>query len=189
MSVTNYYSQDELSQLGLGSFGSDVRISRRASLYGLSMMYLGDHVRIDDFTVITAREKMTFGNYVHISCLSFLHGHRSIEIGDFAQVSSRVGIFTSSAEMGDGFSHPLLPSSVKQNPPHAPIKLEHYCVVGTGSTILQGVTLGEGCAVGAHSLVSQSLPEWSLCFGVPAKFQKPRQREAVLKELLVLPVK
>ncbi|MDL2211211.1 acyltransferase, partial [Bacteroides sp. OttesenSCG-928-M17] len=40
------------------------------------------------------------------------------------------------------------------------------------AVILPGVTIGEHCVVAAGSIVSQSIPPYSVCAGVPAKVLK-----------------
>ncbi len=40
---------------------------------------------------------------------------------------------------------------------------------GIGCTVLKGVTIGNNCIIGAHSLVSQNIPDNSVAIGSPAK--------------------
>lgn len=42
--------------------------------------------------------------------------------------------------------------------------------------ILPGITLAEGTAVGANSLVTQDTESWTMYFGSPAKKIKPRSK-------------
>ena len=60
-------SPQQIAELGLGAVGKGVAISDRCSFYGAAAIHLGDHVRIDDFAVITAREPVVIGSHVHIS--------------------------------------------------------------------------------------------------------------------------
>jgi UDP-2-acetamido-3-amino-2,3-dideoxy-glucuronate N-acetyltransferase len=41
--------------------------------------------------------------------------------------------------------------------------------IGANATILPGITLGKGCFVGAGSVVTKNVPEYSLVYGNPAK--------------------
>ena len=50
--MDNFLSQDELKELGLKHCGEDVWIGRHAVLYHPEKLSIGNHVRIDDFTVI-----------------------------------------------------------------------------------------------------------------------------------------
>ena len=69
------YSDDELSELGFASIGTDVQIDRRAAIFGASSMHVGSHVRIDCFSVITAgQESVRIGSYTHIAAHTYLSG-------------------------------------------------------------------------------------------------------------------
>ena len=50
-----------------------------------------------------------------------------------------------------------------------PIKVGKNARIGAYSVILPGVTIGEGSIIGAHSLVSEDIPPYSIAFGSPAK--------------------
>ena len=43
-----------------------------------------------------------------------------------------------------------------------------------GVTVLGGVNIGDGCVVGAGSVVTKDLPAGSVCHGVPATVQNWR---------------
>ena len=42
---------------------------------------------------------------------------------------------------------------------------------------MPGVRLGEGCAVGAMSLVKQNVQSWTMVGGIPAHYLKERKRK------------
>jgi len=65
----------------------------------------------------------------------------------------------------------------------APIVFRKHFAVGAGSIILPGVTLGEGCLVGALSLVTRDLEPWTKCVGVPCKPLKDRKREVPILDM------
>jgi acetyltransferase-like isoleucine patch superfamily enzyme len=50
-----------------------------------------------------------------------------------------------------------------------PIILKRGCVLGMGTIVMPGVTIGEGSIVGAGSVVSHDIPAWSIAVGIPAK--------------------
>ena len=41
--------------------------------------------------------------------------------------------------------------------------------IGGNVTVLKNVNIGEGCIVGAGSVVTKSLPPYSICVGVPCR--------------------
>jgi acetyltransferase-like isoleucine patch superfamily enzyme len=63
---------------------------------------------------------------------------------------------------------------VKTGGKNVPITIEDDVWVGCNVTILKGVTLGEGCVIGAGSVVTKSMPPYSICVGNPCKPIKMR---------------
>lgn len=49
--------------------------------------------------------------------------------------------------------------------------------IGANALILKGVTIGEGAIIGAGSVVTKDVPEFSICAGVPARVLKYRFNE------------
>jgi galactoside O-acetyltransferase len=62
------------------------------------------------------------------------------------------------------------------------VVLERFVIVGALSVILPGITVGEGSAVGAMSLLTRDMPEWKICGGVPARPLKDRSRNLLEHE-------
>ena len=90
--MSNFYSKEELKEIGFKSFGEDVLVSKKASIYGAENISLGNHVRIDDFCILSG--KIDIGNYVHISAYDALFGgDAGISIGDYVAVSSRIAVY------------------------------------------------------------------------------------------------
>lgn len=52
------------------------------------------------------------------------------------------------------------------------VYIESGCQIGINSTILPGVTIGEGTIIGSCSLVTKDVPPWSIACGVPVKVIK-----------------
>ena len=63
--MTSFYTEEELKGLGFRHIGNGVCISRKASIYGAQNISLGDHVRIDDFCILSGR--IEIGSYVHVA--------------------------------------------------------------------------------------------------------------------------
>lgn len=174
MSKTSFYDADELAALGLKRYGRNVRISRYCRLYCPGNISLGDNVRIDDFCILSAGKSITIGSYVHIGCHTTILGSAEVTIGDFCSISGRVSIYSSSDDYsGRWMTNPMVPEELT-NVTHAAVTLGKHVIVGCGSVILPGVTLGEGVAVGAMSLVSRSLAGGGIYAGNPARHVIPR---------------
>lgn len=163
--------------LGFASVGENVQISDRASFYGVSRIALGHNVRIDDFCVIAAGSGgILIGDYVHIAVGSSLIGAGNITMSNFSGLSSRVSIYSSSDDYsGAALTNPTVPSEYT-GATHADVFLGKHVIVGSGSVILPGVTLEEGVAIGALSLVHKRCEAFGIYAGNPARRIKERKR-------------
>ena len=175
MAQTSYYTEEELAQLGLKSYGKDVRLSRKASLYGVGNISIGNHVRIDDFCVLSGN--ITIGNYVHINPYTGVYaGKAGVTFEDYSNLACRITIYAVSDDYsGEYMTSPLLPeecTNIKQ----APVRICKHVIIGTCSAILPGVTIAEGCAIGAMSLVKNSTEPWGIYAGVPCRKIKDRSK-------------
>ena len=170
-----FLERDQLESMGFASLGEDVRISHLASIYNPAGISLGSHVRIDDFCILSAGEGgIEIGDYVHIAAYCFLAGAGKIAMDDFSGLSSRVSIYSSSDDYsGASLTNPTVPEAYKRVD-HGNVRLERHVIVGCGAVILPRVTLHQGSAVAALSLVSRSVPALSIVAGVPAKEVKKR---------------
>lgn len=61
--------------------------------------------------------------------------------------------------------HPNSPGNVRT----APITIKDYAWISYNVCILKGVTIGEGAIVGAGSVVTKDVPDWTVVAGNPAK--------------------
>jgi galactoside O-acetyltransferase len=162
-------SSDQIAQLGFAAVGTDVTISDRCSIYGAEAISIGDHVRIDDFAILTAREPVVIGSFVHISAFAFLSGPFGIVIEDFVNVGPGVSLMSGNDDFsGDGLPGPVVPESLRSVEGGC-IRLGKHSIVGVHSVVLKGVDVGEGAAVGALSLVKESLDPWGVYAGVPTR--------------------
>ena len=171
-------SREAIEHMGFAAVGENVMISDRASFYNCPRISIGNHVRIDDFCVLAAGVGgITIGNYVHIAVGSTLIGAGKITMSDFSGLSSRVSIYSSSDDYsGVAMTNPTVPQEFT-NVMHADVFFGKHVIVGSGSVILPGVTLEEGVAVGALSLVSRDCKAFGIYFGNPARRIKERKRD------------
>lgn len=170
-----FYTKTQLLALGFKSIGENVLISDKASIYGTSNIEIGSNVRIDDFCIISAGEGgISIGNYVHIACYAHLIGAGRIILEDHSQVSGKVSIYSSSDDFsGEYLVGPTVPSKYT-NVKSATVHLQKYTVLGCNAVVLPGVTIGEGTAVGALSLVSKNLEPYKIYGGSPIRILKER---------------
>jgi len=179
--TTSFYSDDELNEMGFHSVGHNVCISRKASFYGTKNITIGNHVRIDDFCLLSG--KITLGNNIHIAAYSALYGgDTGITAYDFSNISSRVCVYAISDDYsGRTMTNPTIPDKYK-DVFSRPVVIGRHVIVGSGSTILPGVELKDGTAVGAMSLCKSSTKSWTIYAGIPAREIKGRSQELLKLE-------
>lgn len=179
--MTSFYSREELLEIGFASLGEDVLLSRKSSIYGAGQIRIGSHVRIDDFSVLSGR--IDIGNYVHIAvAVDMFGGQAGIEMQDFSTLSSRTAVYAISDDYsGASMTNPMIPEDYK-NIIESRVTIGRHVIVATGCTILPGVSLGEGCAVGAMSLIRKDTEPWTIVAGIPARVIRARSKELLKLE-------
>ncbi len=173
-----FLSPEALERLGLAGYGSDVFISDKASLHNPRRIRLGNRVRIDDFCILSAGEGgITLGNNIHIGAYSAIIGAAQVTLDDFANISARVSIYSSSDDYsGRTMTNPMVPDEYK-NVDHRPVHIGRHAILGCGTVVLPGVVIGDGAAVGALSLVVKSCEPFGVYAGTPAQRLKVRQAD------------
>lgn len=173
--MNSFYTLHELIELGFSNFGENILISRKASIYGAKNISIGNNVRIDDFCILSG--KITIANYVHIAAYSALFGgDKGIEIQDFANLSSRVSIYSISDDYsGESMTNPMIPDKYK-NVISEKVTIERHVIIGAGSVVLPGTVLREGSSFGALTLIGKSSKPWSINVGIPFKKIKERSK-------------
>jgi acetyltransferase-like isoleucine patch superfamily enzyme len=179
----SFLNIDEIARLGLGSVGRDVRISRLASLHNPANIHIGDRSRIDDFCVLSAGEGgIVIGRNVHVAVFCSLIGKGRITLGDFANLSSRVAVYSSNDDYsGAHLTGPTVPAAYSSIT-SAPVAVGRHVIIGSGSVVLPGVAIGEGAAVGAMSLLRADCEPFGVYVGAPARKVKERRRDLLALE-------
>ncbi len=132
---------------------------------------IGHDVRIDCFCVLSAGEQgIHLGSWIHIACGCYLFGGSgSLVLEDFCNLSSRVLLYTANDDYVEGsLTNPLVPDEYRQVKT-GPVRLDRHAIIGCGSVLLPGVTIGLGGAIGALSLVRESTAKFSISAGTPAR--------------------
>ena len=110
------------------------------------------------------------GDRTHLGYGLTISVGNSVKIGNDCLIAG--GCF-----IADNDGHPIDPyRRIRKEPVNGeeidPVVIEDNVWIGTGSVILKGVTIGEGSVVAANSLVTRSIPPYSIAMGVPAKIIK-----------------
>ena len=97
-----------------------------------------------------------------------LGGHT--DIGAFTYINAKFGvIIEDDVQIG---SHCAIYSVSTIDNKSGRVLLKNNCKVGSHSTILPGIIIGENSIIGAHSLVLSNIPPNVVALGVPAKVIK-----------------
>lgn len=173
------YTRQELLDMGVQEIGEDVRISTKVSIYSPEQLIIGNHVRIDDFCVLSG--KICLGDYIHIAVYTAMFGGSDgIVVEDFANISSRVVIYALSDDYsGNTMTNPMIHEQYK-NVDHGRVVVGKHSIIGTASTVMPHVEIGEGCAFGAYSFIKESCAAWGIYAGIPCRYMAERSK-ALLK--------
>lgn len=127
----------------LGGMGKKCGICSHVSFGNAKNIFLGDHVIINEYTVLQACKdaRITVGNNVHLS-----YGAYVLTGGLSRQSDDRIH------------------EHVSQD-----IVISEEAWIGARAIILPGVTIGFGAVVGAGSVVTKNVEPHTLVAGVPAK--------------------
>lgn len=172
--MDSFYNKEELKHIGFKYIGEDVKISKKVSIYSPENISIGNHVRIDDFSILSGN--IEIGDYVHISAYTALYGKFGIKIGNFCGCSPRTTIFSATDDFsGEYMISPMVPNEYT-NLNKGQVELENFVQIGANSIIMPNITIHEGAVTGAFSFVKNDLEEWSINVGIPAKKIKERQK-------------
>lgn len=185
-----WLTEGEIKEMGFVCFGKNIKLSDKASFHNCQNIRIGSNVRVDDFCILSAGiGGIDIGNYVHIAAFSSLIGAGNITLANFSGLASRVSIYSSNDDYsGEAMTNPTVPKEFT-NVFHADVRIGRHVIIGTGSIVLPGVTLEEGVAIGALSLVRKDCKSFGTYIGVPAKRIGERQRDLLELELQLITAK
>ena len=103
--------------------------------------------------LVQYKDKLKLGEKIDIGQFTYINASNNVSIEDWVQIGSHCSIY--SASTIDNKTGPVV--------------LKRNCRIGTHSTIMPGVTVGENAIVGAYSFVKNDVPPNTLSYGVPAK--------------------
>ncbi len=178
-----FLTEEQLKSIGFKHLGKNVSLSDKTSIYNPHLISIGDNTRIDDFCILSSTgEGIEIGNHVHIACYVSIIGKAFIQIQDFCGISARTSIYSSNDDYSGNFlTGPTIPETFK-NVYHAPVIIGKHVIIGAGSIVLPGITIGVGSAIGSLSLVNKDCEEFYIYVGVPAKKFKQRSNQIIESE-------
>lgn len=95
---------------------------------------------------------------------AILYSQAKISIGHRSTVSQGVHLCAGTHD----YTKPGFPTIAK------PIKIGDHSWIAAEAFVHPGVVIGNGCIIGARSVVSQNMPDWMVCTGHPCEPIKAR---------------
>jgi acetyltransferase-like isoleucine patch superfamily enzyme len=150
-------------------------IRGRKSISGAKGLTTGTSCRFDlegQKKTLFIGENCQFGDYVHIVALE------NVTIGNDVLMASKIFI----SDTNHGSYDSKLQSSPSKPPAQrelicSPVKIGKNVWIGENVVILPGTRIGDGCIIGANSVVNRDVEENCIAVGEPAKIIKRYNKE------------
>lgn len=140
------------------------------------VMGWGDGSSVYDSCLVLGEVRV--GTGVWVGPFTVLDGSGGgLVIGDHATVSAGVQIYTHDT-VDRTLSGGVAPAT------HAPTRIGARTYLGPNVVVAKGVTIGEGCVIGANSLVLHDVPDGSKAFGTPCRVVGPVPSNSVASDPL-----
>ena len=143
------------------------RVGLDPSAHGVLRVYedgelrINGHVRIARSCKVFVAGSCVIGDKTYINPGTMIFARTNVSIGSNCAISWNCEI------IDDDFHQ--IESSCDSS---LPITIEDNVWIGSNSSILKGVTVGEGSVIGSRSVVTKNIPPRSLAVGVPARVIK-----------------
>lgn len=153
--------------------GKNLLINSPLKIDGLKKISLGDNVRIGYKSWISGSvidEKsghLQIGSGCAIGNFNHIFAVNSIKIGDNVLTADKVYISDNLHEYKD-IHTPIIRQGIRKT---KEVKIGDGTWIGENVCII-GVTIGKNCVVGANSVVTKDVPDYSIVAGIPAKIIK-----------------
>jgi acetyltransferase-like isoleucine patch superfamily enzyme len=179
-------------KLGKGSV-----IGRSVTVRSPGRIAVGKHVMVDDYAVLDAKGQLSsiqLGDRILLGRNTILSCNNSrikiadfVSIGPFCFFASKSHIDVGANVLIGSGTHLMAGGHVSDDPntaiiyqarTSAGITIEDNVWIGSGTKVLDGVTIGHDSIVGAGSVISKDVPPWSVAMGNPARVVQKRKESA-----------
>ena len=140
--------------------------------YDISTKRFRKYTRMSSTVTIMNRKGLSIGDDVWVWHHTILDATENITIEEGVQIGAWVGIFTHGSEkavrlLGKQFVH--IPNTERKGYTRGKVSIGAFTFIGAGSVILPGVEIGKGCLIGTGTLVTKSVPDYSIVVGSPGQ--------------------
>jgi maltose O-acetyltransferase len=116
-------------------------------------------------------DRIELGDHVAFNYGCYVNGYGGLRIADGAEFGPYTMIHTANHNMDD----PDRPVTQQGWEVVRPMEIGANCWIGMGVCILPAVRIGDGCVVGAGSVVTKDLEPYTIAVGNPARVIKSRR--------------
>ena len=156
------------------SLGDNVYLGSQSQIIsegGKSFIRIGSNTDILRGTMLlTHGGWISIGNNCSVNPYSILYGYGGLTIGNGVRIAAHT-IIIPQQHTFEICDIPIYEQSVSG----IGIKIGDDVWIGANCTVLDGVTIGKGSIIGAGSVVTRDVPEYSVAVGVPARVIRKRQ--------------
>lgn len=126
---------------------------------------IGRYCEIHPYAMLsTEGGVIQIGDYCSVNPFTILYGCGGVVIGNGVRIAAHVVIIPESHNRSSD-AVPLYRSGTTRRG----IRIEDHVWIGAGAKILDGVTIGRHCIIGAGSVVNRPLPPHATAVGAPAR--------------------
>lgn len=134
---------------------------------------IGDRTVISNGCVIQAKTgSLDIGNNCDIGAHTIISSISGITLAPSVLIAGNCYIGGARYHLED-IETPIMNQGIYSR---GPISIGEGTWIGASATILDGVSIGQGCVIGAGSLVTADIPDYAIVVGVPAKVIRIRNK-------------
>ena len=147
-----------------------IYIRGRKSLDGGKFLTTGYGCRFD---LIGNKKTLFVGDNCEMGDMTHIVAYEKVEIGDNVLIASKCFISDTNHGVykGQNPDSPITEPN-KRKLVSSPVKIGNNVWIGENVVILAGAQIGDGCIIGANSVVSKETPAGSIVAGVPGRVIK-----------------
>ncbi len=114
------------------------------------------HGKLTEYNyIVQYPENFKMGKFFDIGEFTYINSDFGVEIQDYVQIGSHCSVY----------SHSTIDKK------SGPIILKKKCKIGSHTTIMPNVTIGENSVIAAYSFVTKDVPDNQMWAGIPAEFK------------------
>lgn len=149
--------------------GRNVYIGKHCNFQGKGHIVLGNSVTVRPYAQIWGGGTVTIADGCEIGERCRISIANSLEMGEKVLISPNVYITDCDHEYSD-VSVPVIDQGIKQRGQRVSIGKGSF--IGINVVIIGNVKIGRHCVIGANSVVTRDIPEYSVAVGNPSRVIK-----------------